>query len=79
MILECELRNTIWRQVKQIKEDVSILWSSLMVLDHAMKTGFHQWDVYEDLAYGLANQACTLQEELACLSRYLKEEGLQEE
>lgn len=78
-MLEEELRTTIWRQVKQIKEDVSILYSSLTVLDHAMKTGFHQWDVYEDLVYGLANQACTLQEELACLRGYLKEEGLQEE
>lgn len=77
--MECERRNAIWRQVKQIKEDVSILWSTLMVLDHAMKAGFHQWDVYEDLAHGLTNQACTLQEELACLSRDLKEEGLQEE
>lgn len=34
-MLEDERKTTIWRQVKQIKEDLSILYSSLMVLDHA--------------------------------------------
>lgn len=77
--MEGKRRTMIWKSLQKIKKDLCVLESSLLVLEHAMKTGFHRWDVYEDAVYGLANQACSLQEAIVCLSGYLKEEGLREE
>lgn len=78
-MLEQELKRDIWARMQEIKEDISILWSILLAVDHAMKTGFNIWDVYESAVHGLAEQACTLQEELASLARLLKETGAEAE
>ncbi len=74
---EQELKRDIWGRMKEIKEDVSILWSGLLSIDHAMKTGFNVWDVYENAVHGLTKQACTLQEEMASLAVLLRDTGME--
>lgn len=76
--MEGELRKITWEKLAKIKEDVAVLGSVLLTIEHAMRTGFHRWDVYEDAMRGLANQACALQEEAASLACFLRENGDEE-